>query len=102
VQEGWLIRRGEVLASARHPSGFAAHAVGRGQFVDGVGAVIVDGPAVVIGVALARVDRSGRLSQVRQPGGVHVVGPGRHAIAVDRAVASQLHCDDEVEFRAAT
>jgi len=99
VQEGWLLRDGEVLASAVRPAGLSAHAVSRRQLSSGVGAVVVDGPAVVLGASLVRVDGHCHLATISLGHVIHLVGFGRRAYAVAPTVASNLRPQDTVEFR---
>jgi hypothetical protein len=99
VQEGWLIRDGEVLASAVRLGGLSAHAVSRRQLSGGIGAVVVDGPALVMGAPVARVGDADRLAGVSRGHSIHVVGFGRRAFALSPSVASSLRPEDTVEFR---
>ena len=101
VREGWLIRDGEVLASTVTPSGWRSHVVAPDQFTRGVGAVVITGPALVVGVPVARLGDASRLAHVSTSRVVHVVGPGRHAVALVREIADDLHVGDDLQFREA-
>ncbi len=101
MQEGWLIRDGQVLASSVHPSGWHARVVSARLLTDGVGAVVVTGPAVLVGVAVARLGTSNRLRSVESPKPLHVVGFGHQAVAVPSEVAAALHIGDDLQFRVA-
>jgi hypothetical protein len=102
VQEGWLIRDGEVLASAVRHGGLSAHAVSRRQLTGDVGAVLVVGPALVVGAAVARIGECDRLAAVSKGHGIHVVGFGRRAFALSPSVSSSLRPADTIEFRSTT
>jgi hypothetical protein len=99
MQEGWLIRDGEVLASAVRHGGLSAHAVSRRTFSGGVGAVVINGPAVVVGAPVARVGDADRLAGVSKGHAIHIVGFGRRAFALSPSVAMTLRPQDTVEFR---
>jgi hypothetical protein len=99
MHEGWLIRDGEVLASALFPSGWRARLVSPRSFPDEIGAVAVVGPAVVVGTGVARPDDAGRLRSVRGPAPARLVGPGRHAIALRAEVTVRLRAGELVELR---
>jgi hypothetical protein len=99
VQLGWLIRSGDVLASAVKFDGFAAHAVMKHHVNGPIGAVVVDGPAVVLGSAVVRLSGPNLVTEVQRTPGVHVVGFGKRAYALTPTVASSIHVDDEVVFR---
>jgi hypothetical protein len=102
MREGWLIRDGEVLASSVHPNGWRAHLVSSDQFANGIGAVVVTGPAVVIGAAVARLGEKSRLESVSVAGPVHVIGPGRQAVALVSDIATELRVGDDLQFRDAS
>jgi hypothetical protein len=102
MDEGWLIRDGEVLASLVAPRGWRRRIVSPREFDDGVGAVVVTGPAVVVGAAVARLSDASHLCSLSTRTPVHVIGPGRRAVAVVPTVASTLHKGDDLQIRQAS
>jgi hypothetical protein len=101
VRSGWLLKDGEVLASVVWLDGWRAHVVSKREFTDGIGAVAVDGPAVVLRTPVVRVSDESHLRTVSTRRPVHLVGPGRHAIALVPELASALSAGDELQIRGA-
>jgi hypothetical protein len=102
VSDGWLIRDGEVLASLVAPRGWRRLVISTRDLDDGVGAVVVNGPAVVLGTPVARLSSESGLRSVSRRSPVHVVGPGRRAVAVVPAVASALRAGDDLHIQRAS
>jgi hypothetical protein len=102
VSEGWLIRDGEVLASGVRLEGLAGFVVAPRSFSDGIGALVVEGPAVVLRSPVVRMGESGRIGALDVRGPVRFVGPGHHAVIVRRDIADRLRVGDEIHFRVTT
>lgn len=102
MDTGWLLRDGEVLASTVRPTGWRARIVSSHDFVEGVGAIVISGPALSLGVAVARLGSASRLRVVSPSRPIHLIGVGRHAVAVRREIASRLRAGDELELRIAS
>jgi hypothetical protein len=102
MEEGWLIRDGEVLASLVARRGWRGRIVSAREFDDGIGAVVVTGPAVVLGAAVARLSDASNLRSLSTRTPVHVIGPGQRAVAVVPHVASTLHKGDDLQIRHAS
>ena len=99
MESGWLLRDGDVLASTAREQGWRARIITSHSFNDGVGAVVVSGPALCVGVRVARLGDASRLRHVASPRFPRVVAPARHALAVKKEVAAQLRVGDELELR---
>lgn len=102
ADEGWLIRDGEVLASVVSPHGWRRHVVSPRALDHGVGAVVVTGPAVVLGAPVARLTEASALRSLSRRSPVHVVGPWRRAVVVVPSVASALHEGDDLHIQRAS
>jgi hypothetical protein len=102
VESGWLLRDGEVLASTSQPSGWRARFVSARSFEPGVGAVLVAGPALCLGTAVARLGDASRvrtLSNSRRP---HLIAPTRYGVALKSELAERVRVGDELELRRAS
>ena len=100
MESGWLLRNGEVLASTAQIRGWRARIVTTNHFGDGVGAVIVNGPAISVGVAFARLGEENRVNSLHLSRRPHMVTFSRVGIALTNDVASRVKVADELELRA--
>lgn len=99
MSEGWLISDGRVLASSLGPAQPREWLVGPGALPEGVGALVVAGPAVVVGHPVVRLGPASRVAALDRPRPLSLVGVGRHAVVVREELASQLAVGDEVQYR---
>ena len=102
MESGWLLRDGEVLASTLHPTGWRGRVLSSRGFREGVGAIVVTGPAFTLGLSVARLGDASRLRVLSPARAVHLIGPGRHAVLVRPEIASKLRAGDELELRLAS
>ena len=102
VQTGWLLRDGEVLASTVKYRGWRSHLVTKKNFTEGIGAIVIAGPALSLGVPVARLGEASRLRAISTHSRPHLVGFPRQAIAVKPEIAARLRTGDELEFRVAS
>jgi len=99
MREGWLVRDGEVLASTIQATGWRGVVVTPRHFGDDVGAVVVSGPALVVGAGVAHLGEASRLRALSPHETLHVVAPGRQAIALRRELVARVTVGDDLQFR---